>query len=426
MESSSALTVLDPPYVEDEGLSEPFEEYVHRPWWYRVQLPWTLWRYISLEILRVLVLSLLAVSLLYTALAAYQAVRSGIQLAFIWPFLLKTIAYPFYFSIPIAVLFGVTLGLGKLVADLETSAMRCHAASNLQLFVPVFAVGAAAVVVSHLVNGWIVPDLHYEKRNLQKYIVEQLENLGSGRNRTILLPGGGGTLMVGAHKGTRLWRVEIDLEPELQSRFVPSVEGRIADRLPERVTIMAKTGQLEIPEDRTGVIIHLRGVEVLVPERISRPRSGDDRYVHKFSITDTFSIPLSFDKRKPKVKDLRNPDLAAHIGELKASLAAAPRDRSIEAELAEASSERHRRLAFTLSSFTFPLLGAALCFLVSWGGRLLPFFLGNLVVMGIFYPLLMVGTTLGERGIFPWLSLALPNLVLLALGIAMVRKVFRQ
>ena len=95
-------------------------------------------------------------------------------------------------------------------------------------------------------------------------------------------------------------------------------------------------------------------------------------------------------------------------------------------QLAEASTERHRRLAFTLSSFTFPLLGAALCFLVSWGGRLLPFFLGNLVVMGIFYPLLMVGTTLGERGMVPWLFLALPNLVLLALGVAMVRKVFRQ
>jgi hypothetical protein len=69
------------------------------------------------EVLRVFILGVLAISLLYTTLAAYQTVRSGIQLGFIWPLIVSTFAYPLYFSIPISLLFAVTLVMGRLVSD---------------------------------------------------------------------------------------------------------------------------------------------------------------------------------------------------------------------------------------------------------------------------------------------------------------------
>ncbi len=56
----------------------------------------------------------------------------------------------------------------------------------------------------------------------------------------------------------------------------------------------------------------------------------------------------------------------------------------------------------------------------------MPFFLGNAVVIAIFYPLLMVGVSMGERGWAPMISLALPNIVLIGLGVFLTRRVIRK
>ena len=407
---------------EEDLLAAPFSEYRHLKWWFRRRIPWTLWRYICLEVLRVMLLSVLTVSLLYSAVAAFQIVRSGIQLSFIWPFLAKTIAYPLYFSIPLALLFGVTLAMGRMVLDLEVVAMRTHGASHAQLFAPVIFLGLVSAVASYALNGWVVPELHYEKRNLQQYIVKQIENLGSGRNRTILLPGGGGSLLVRAYKGTELLHVEVDLNRTLQSRFVPEVRGQLPQRLPEKVTIVAKRGRLQIPENRRGVVIHLRGVEILIPEKAV----GGERFHQRFTITQTLSIPLSFEKKPPGIKDLSQPELAARIRQLEEQLSETPDDGTVAAGLDTALTEKHRRLAFLFSCITFPFIGCCLCLLLARRGKLAAFFIGNVVVIAMFYPLLMVGSSLGERGFAPGLALALPNLALAALGFHLVKKVIRQ
>ena len=71
-------------------------------------------------------------------------------------------------------------------------------------------------------------------------------------------------------------------------------------------------------------------------------------------------------------------------------------------------------------------MGVAVSLLLHRFSRLVPFFVGNLVVLGVFYPLLVVGIVLGELGIAPMLSLALPNLALLAVGIFATRKVVAE
>ena len=50
----------------------------------------------------------------------------------------------------------------------------------------------------------------------------------------------------------------------------------------------------------------------------------------------------------------------------------------------------------------------------------------NVVVLGLFYPLLMVGLSLAERGFVPALALALPNLALAGLGVLLVRRVVQR
>src|SRR5262245_32867234 len=81
----------------------------------------TIHLYLAAEVLRVFALAGLAIGFLYITVVAFQLVRDGIRLDFVWRHVLRTIAYPLFFSIPLAFLFGITLGIGRLANDHEIS-----------------------------------------------------------------------------------------------------------------------------------------------------------------------------------------------------------------------------------------------------------------------------------------------------------------
>jgi lipopolysaccharide export LptBFGC system permease protein LptF len=409
--------------------SEPvFVSYPGTGWRLRARrIPWSLYRYVLFEVLRASFLAMLAVSAIYSAAVGYQTVRSGIQLAFIWPFIAKTFTYPLFCSLPLSLLFGVTLTGGRMVSDLEISAARSNGASHWQLYGPFLLLGLVGAGLGYYLTGWVVPEIHYEKKNLQQYIVRQLESLGSGHNRTILLPEGGGSLFVGSYEGCELKRVHIDLKRELQQTFVPNVRDQLPAKLPESVSLLAQEGTLEITEDQRGLNLHLRGVDILIPEKISGTKSGHDNFIQKFSISESLSIPLSFEKRHRGVKDRTNTQLAEFIDELKTRLDLDPNDRRARKYLLQAKSQWHQRIAFSLSGFLFPFIGVTLCFLLNLRSRLVPFFVGNLVVLVVFYPLLMVGSYMARSGALPpGIALALPTVGLGVLGALLTRKVLEQ
>ncbi len=428
MEAHSTEVTLEAKPGLAEPVTAPFSQYGREDWRIRRRrVPWTIGKYVGMEAIRTVVLCILLISLLYCAMVTFQTIRSGIQFAFIWPFLIKTFAYPLFFSLPLALLAGVTLAYGRMTADLEVAAIRYHGASHLQMFGPVLVLAMACGGLGHYLNGWIIPDIHFEKNNLQQYIIRQLESLGSGVNRTILLPEGSGSLFVGQYNGTDLNRVQIDMHRDLQSTFVPQVRNQLPQQLPETVTLLAVQGRIEITPDRRGVNLHLRGVEILIPEHISGTKSGKDSFIQKFSISESITIPLSFQSRQRKLKDLQNPELNSRIDEIEKRIAIGPGKPGIGRELRLALGERHRRNAFSLSGVTFPLLGAALCFMASFTSRLVPFFMSTIIVLVTFYPLLMVGTYLARStDIQPILALAIPNAALILVTAVFLQKVVRK
>ena len=423
--------------------SLPFSQYGKENWKIRRRrIPWTLGKYVGLEATRSVILFILLVSVMYCAMVTFQTIRSGIQLAFIWPFLIMTFAYPLFFSLPLAFLAGITLTYGRMTADLEVAAIRSHGASHLQLFGPVLALALACTGLGYYLNGWIIPEIHYEKNNLQQYIIRQLESLGSGVNRTILLPQGSGSLFVGQYNGPELKRVRIDMHQDLQSTFIPSVSARLPQQFPETVTLLAVEGHIGITPDKRGVNLQLRGVEILLPQTpSSRPAAaadgkrtalntprGSDGFIQKISISESITIPLSFQSRVKELKDLPAPGLGERIDELERRIAIDPGAAETQNRaLRLALGERHRRNAFTLSGLTFPLLGAAFCFMANFRSRLIPFFMSTIIVLVTFYPLLMVGTWVARNtGIQPILALALPNAAVLLITFFFLRLVVRR
>lgn len=416
----------------------PAHPRLRRQHWWRPALPWTVYRYVTAEILRVFILGNVAVSLVYSTLITYQTVRSGLQISLVWPLIVKTFAYPLYYSVPISLLFGVTLVIGRMVGDLEITALRTHGVSHRHVYGPVIALGLCLAGLSYYLNGWIVPHIHYEKRNIHKYVMEQLESLGSGENRRLQLPDRG-TLWIGQYRGTELRKVHISLNTSKNSSLSPVLRQHLPEGLPQLITIFAREGSLDLVPEASKILLSLRGVVVLVPQTVRSGKVANEKFHQSFSISETVVIPLRFDRKRPGLKDRTSPELAAFMTELtEAALDEAARPplrggaeteelvNKHQKRFYEAQTDWHRRLAFTISCVTFPLVGISLALLLHGRSRLVPFFLANLVIIGLFYPLLMVGVSLGDSGWFPPIALAIPNVVLLVLGVVLTRKVVEQ
>ena len=178
-----------------------------------------------------------------------------------------------------------------------------------------------------------------------------------------------------------------------------------------------------------------RHERALLFERLRQKREQQDRGAERIGrrVPGTEPLPLSFARRGESVKDLSSGALSAYIGELKArrrALGAKEADRhdraSLDRRLTRAQIEYHSRLSFSLACLTFPLVAFALVMVLEHRSRLTHFFLGNLMVVTVFFPLLMAGQLAAESGFPAVLALAFPNVALAAAGAALFRIMLRR
>lgn len=460
---------------EDPSKRVPPKTSRRRPRRYRrAGIPFTLNLYVAAEILRIFAVAVLAIAFVYITVIAFQLVREGIRLDFVWPHVLRTITYPLFFSIPLAFLFGITLGVGRMANDNELSALRAQGVSHWQLWTPLAILGLSLSGLTFYLTGWVLPEVHYEQANLKRTILDQLNHLGSGANRTILLPGDV-SLWVRSYDGPHLKGIILDIQKGNRSQILSeigaiageAVRRQLTGQLAGKVTLAAREADLEVASDRSRVILWLRGVEIQMPELVNGPRGVD--VFHQMYTIRKLPLPLSFARRGENAKDLTNPDLLGWIQSLRAqgraleeeiALWAAGRQppsktpedpaqgtspevlgspdtaskvqslgkelSSLRRRASEAEGELHSRFTFSLACLTFPLVAFPIVVLLERQGRLLHFFLGNLAVVTVFFPLIMAGHLAVDRGFPPSLAMALPNLALAALGVPLVRSMFKR
>lgn len=401
-------------------------------------------------------MSLLVISLIGTVLLAFQLTRSGIRIGYLWPVLQKSLAYPLFFSIPVSLLFGITLGVGRMAHELEISAMKASGVSFRQLTAPVLILAATLTGVSFYLNGTLIPQIHYEKGNLREAIIQQLQGLGSGKNRSLLLPGQV-QLFVEQYQGAHFRGIRLELEDRvlrrLDSRFQGNLLGPVGGGGPgASLTLLAERCDLVVSPDGEQVYLNLREMEILVPEWVKGEDAGIFR--DKYSIK-SFRLPLSFLEKGERLKDRswselfgqidvlgsRETELGQALASLEREAAVGPvatadpdeelRDRDdllvrrallqreleeVRKETRKSHTEIHRRAAFSLASFSFAWLACPLVLLTERRGRLGSFFIGNVFVVLPFFLLVMVGVFLGERGLPPVLALGMANFLPLAVG----------
>ena len=90
------------------------------------------------------------------------------------------------------------------------------------------------------------------------------------------------------------------------------------------------------------------------------------------------------------------------------------------------SCQIHLRWALAVTPFLFALLGIPLAVRVHRGGRSIGFGL-SLLIMVLYYVLVMGGTGIGQRGLWPpWLAVWMGNVILLGASVGFFGRFAKQ
>ncbi len=325
---------------------------------------------------------------------AQRLIEKGVGAATILRILATLMPSALGVTIPVSLLVGLLIGLGRLSADREAVALQACGVSLTRLLRPVAACSIAACLVTGYVMIWAMPagNKHYQAL---------LAEVVAARIATEIKP-----------------RVFFEDFPNLTfySRDVASDGGGwrdvfVADRrTPDRPQfLVAERGRLIIDEKARSVDLTLWNGSSHRPD----PKDPAKYELQKFT---TQTVKLNADDVFPKTGVLHGaPEMT--ISELRAEIAKKEREKqSPHNEVMYL----HQKFAFPAACLVFGLLALSLGVSNSKDSKHASFVVG-LAVVFVFYALMMIGSSLTKAHVFP-ASMArwLPNIVLGLAGIALL------
>lgn len=300
-------------------------------------------------------------------------------------------------TVPMATLLAILVAFSRLSGDSEITAMKGCGISLYQIWPPVVALALLAYVASTLLSIYAVP---WGKQGFRRIVFEIANSRAQAgiKERVFNTDFDGLTLYVDRAdvSGSRLEGVFIADSRESKEHpvIVVAAEGRIVSD-PE-----AKVVTLELENATTHI-------------------AGDNPAKYHLTSSKRMAIRLevgqalaSFQRSGLKFADLT-------LAEMRAELR----------QIAEGDLERNKKLvayyekfSMPFASLVFALLGVPLGLQSRRSGKGTSYPLAILVFL-VYYVLLSFGETLGGRGtIPPIVAVWLPNVILGAVGIAMLRR----
>ena len=349
-------------------------------------------RYIVREIFRHAILGLIVFTFV---LFVPQLVRlmellvrhsgSGAQIARLFLYIFPGVLI---FTIPMAVLVGVLLGLGRMSADSEIIALTALGVSRRRMLVPVAVLAVTGAVVTGTLTLWLGPAAFRALRNIEADLLAsqasfqvQARVFDERFPKTVLY------INDISASGTQWHGVFLAEAGEESGSQLTLAENAIVIAEP-------KQGKLEL---------HLRGGTTHEVKR-----EDPDHY----SLTDfgQSDMPIAVSGLLPaQQRALSNPEKPTS----QLLSATGPNWR-------EARVEFHRRLAFPFACLVFALVAVPLGAQPRRGGRAAGTLLSVLLI-GLYYSLFITGTGLARDGkLSPGLGIWLANLVLGILGLVLL------
>jgi lipopolysaccharide export LptBFGC system permease protein LptF len=352
----------------------------------------------------------------------------------IFPVLLAAFGQALVYTIPLSLLFGAALLVGRLNADREVLAMRSFGLSPLQPLLPVAILGAAASLISFVLSQDWVPSLRFANRNVDTIILDNLGYLGQGSDleRTM----GSTSIWIHRYEGPSLEGIFVAIYSDERSK-----EGE--GPLPKEVLARARTlsyplyfyserGRVQrgVGQAEGRLVVELENVNVFFDDNLLGVK-GEATFIQRMWFERLLWTPTQGQRKRKGYKDMGRQELLETIDRFRSEAIVADRgdDRAAAREMWRlhngALTELHRRLAISLAALTFPLAAFAFGLFTNSSNRLTPFFVASALVPALYFGAEMVGKTQAERGMAPWALIESGNVVLLAVSAILLARLLR-
>jgi len=357
-------------------------------------------RYLIREILGPLGLGFLVYTFLllfhFLFKSAEMIIRRGVPLSMVGQLLLTTLPNIVVLTIPMAMLFGILIAVGRLSADSELTALRSSGVSLLTLYRPILLVSCLFT----LVNLWLMlVAVPWGNHNLQQLRLDIA------------------TQSVARQVQPRVFYEEWDGKV-LYVFEVPPNEERwkgvfLAQSLPstfENQVTVAEKGQVRVDEDGERVILELEDAETHTVN-LRQPEDYKISHLEQTSIVVEESF-ISEQRQKMSVsKSLRELTLNELTDRLDSSSAEV---RNL------ARVEIHKKFSLPFACIVFGLIALPLGFNSRRGGKGSGFALSIFVIL-VYYIMISNGEEAARYGKLPaWVAMWAPNGIFAAGGILLL------
>lgn len=368
-----------------------------------------IWRYILAECLGPTLMGVLVYTVLFLLNLVFQlaelAIRKSIGFWLLGQFLALAMPRLLSLVIPMSVLLGILIAMGRLSSDSEITALRACGVSYLQILPPILALGVLGTALSLGLTAFVVPEATYAQHRLNAQIL-----LSGDLNRNIqprvffqeipgLLiyadrrdPSGGlqDVLLVqenreGLQQLTLARWVRIEQDPVAGSLRIRMHDGEM------------HTVSLEDPDlyERT----------YFVDQVVTQP---PDESLLQFAATLRGDLPRN-------LREMRTLNLARRLG-----YAADHPEGIPDWNRTDARIELHRRLAVPVAAVIFSLLGASLGVVTRRGGRSTGFAVSLGVILAYWLTMSAAENLARSGAMAVWKAVWLSNGIFLVVGVLLL------
>ena len=397
-------------------------------------MPTRLTRYILLEILKIFVVSLIALTALILLIGVgRELLRKGLGAVAVIQLLPYVLPISLQFAFPATALFSICCVYGRMAGDGEVSTVKASGISPLRLLQPglIFAalLSPIAVTVSDLAVSWGRPgvnrvvlmsivDIAYRVLDSQHSYTPDHGfsiHVRDVQGKTLVHPtitkhhSDGGSTKLTARTG------ELRLDADSQSLVLKVVDSQIIDGHRLR---SSDPGEREwrIPLSRTEdeTDISSQSPSELPLRLISRERIRQDQLQHR--AIGQMAAHTGFSILTSRAEEIAGGPGQKIEGDIKAS----------QRRLIRLHTEPWRRWAEGCSCFFFVLVGAPLAMVLRTSDYWTTFGLCFLPILVLYYPLFIFGLEQAKDGSIPPYGVWIGNIVLATIGLILIARVRRH
>jgi LPS export ABC transporter permease LptG/LPS export ABC transporter permease LptF len=358
-------------------------------------------RYILKEIIGPLALGFLVYTFIlllqFLFTSAEMIIRRGLPAPIVGQLVLYSLPNIVVLTIPMALLLGVLVGIGRLASDSELIALRSNGISIYRLLRPVLLLSAVLTLVNAMLMIYLLPR---GNRAVSQLYLDIL-------TRTV-------AQQVEARVFYNEWQGKVLYVFETSARDKEWHGVFLADAVPteRQEVIIAERGRLLVEDDGERVILQLGGAvkhsfDFHSPKRYETSRHETLRIVlrDRFLSSERARIATRRGPRELKLDELKK---------LSRDISASPEQRRI------ARVGVHKMFAIPAACLVMGLLSLPLGFTNRHGGRSSGFAISIGVIVA-YYVLLSQGEDAARLGkLSPGLAMWLPDLLLLAVGLLLL------